>query len=81
MLKSLFFSGIFRIYTTTLNSAEAQRVIWAYHSMDIREYPEVVDAINAIITNKGVAEIKLEKKDTIVVVETSRQVKNMTPAK
>ena len=49
--------------------------------MDIRDYPEVVETINAIITNKGVAEIKVERKKDIVVVETTRQVKKMTPVK
>lgn len=49
--------------------------------MDIRDYPEVVDTINAIITNKGVAEVKVERKKEIVVVETTRQVKTMTPVK
>ena len=73
-------SCIFTIYDYLINSAEAQRVIWASHWMDIRDYPEVVEAINAIITNKGTAEIKLEKTK-LVVVETARQVKNMTPAK
>ena len=50
--------------------------------MDIRDYPEVVEAINAIVTNKGAAEVKLEGNDTrLVVVEVSRQVKKTTSAK
>lgn len=46
--------------------------------IDIREHPEVIDIINAIINNHGTAEIKNEarKGDTnLVVVEIVRSVK------
>ena len=50
--------------------------------MSIADYPEVLKTIDAILSKKGTAEIKLEGRDStlrVVVVETSRQVKNMTP--
>lgn len=50
--------------------------------MDIRDYPDVVDTINAIVNNKGTAEIKTETKkvdgeivQNLVVVEICRSVK------
>ena len=51
--------------------------------MDIREYPEVIDALNAIIANRGAAEVKLEGKDSLrlVVVEVARKVKKQAPVK
>lgn len=50
--------------------------------VDIRDFPEVIDIVNAIINNKGTAEIKTERKkdngnvtENLVVVEISRSVK------
>ena len=50
--------------------------------MDIRNYPNVVDTLNAIISNKGTAEIKTETRkvdgelvESLVVVEINRSVK------
>lgn len=47
-------------------------------TIDIRDYPEVIDCLNNIINNRGVAEIKNEsRKDecNLVVVEITRAVK------
>lgn len=47
-------------------------------AVDIRNMPEVVEVINAILNNHGIAEIKNEsRKDdaNIVVVEITRSVK------
>jgi len=44
--------------------------------MDIRDYPKIVDTINSILRNKGIAEVKVEKNDTLVVVEVGRTVKH-----
>lgn len=46
--------------------------------IDIREHPEIIDLINAIVNSKGIAEIKNEGKHNtvnIVVVEVKRTVK------
>lgn len=46
--------------------------------IDIRQYPELLHTINAIINNKGVAEVKCEEwKDgkKILVVEQNRTVR------
>lgn len=46
--------------------------------IDIRQHPEIIELINAIINNKGIAEIKNEGKNdsvNIVVVEVKRVVK------
>lgn len=46
--------------------------------IDIRQRPDVIAAINAILNNSGIAEIKNEghkKGDNIVVVEIKRTVK------
>lgn len=40
---------------------------------DIRDYPKILDAINAIINSKGLAEVKIEPKG-ITVVEQKRNV-------
>ena len=47
--------------------------------IDIRDYPEVIDAINAVINNRSIAEIKTEKRmedgrQTVIVVEQSRRI-------
>ena len=50
--------------------------------IDIREHPEVIDAINAVLNNRGIAETKNEMrrgKDNIVVVEISRTLKTKKP--
>lgn len=53
------------------------------HTMiDIREYPEVIEIINGILNNGGVAEVKNEKRrreDNIVVVETMRVLRTKKP--
>lgn len=46
--------------------------------IDIRQYPDLLHTINAILGNKGVAEVKVEEwKDgkKILVVEQNRSVK------
>lgn len=44
--------------------------------VNIEDHPEVVKAVNAILNNKGAAEIKLERNGKeIVVVEPTRTVK------
>lgn len=42
--------------------------------LDVREMPDVVATLNAILNNKGIAEIKQEK-DGICVVEIKRTLK------
>ena len=37
----------------------------------IEDFPDIIDIIDAILSNKGIAEIKVEK-DRIVVVEIKR---------
>jgi len=47
-------------------------------AIDIREHPEVIEIINTILNNKGIAEIKNESKHNsvnLVVVEIKRTVK------
>ena len=44
--------------------------------MDIREHPETIKTINNIINNKGIAEVKIEKNDTLVVVEVGRTIRH-----
>lgn len=46
--------------------------------MDIRDNKEAIEAINAIIKNKGIAEVKIEHGG-IAVVEITRKLK--TPNK
>ena len=41
--------------------------------VDIRNYPKVIDAINAVINSRGLAEVKIEPKG-IAVVEQKRYV-------
>ena len=46
--------------------------------IDVRQYPEILRTINAIVSAKGVAEVKIEEwKDgnRILVVEQNRSVK------
>ena len=50
--------------------------------IDITRNPDVVEAINRIVDNGGIAEIKNEKRhgeDNIVVVEITRSVKTKKP--
>lgn len=44
--------------------------------MDVREHPKTIESINQILNNKGIAEVKVEKEDTLVVVDVRRTVKN-----
>lgn len=47
-------------------------------TIDIRDYPEVIEIINGIINNRGTAEIKNERRQgetNLVVVEITRAVK------
>lgn len=49
--------------------------------IDIRDYPEVVDAINSIVNNGSIAEVKKEKNHrdrtvTILVIEQYRVIKH-----
>lgn len=43
--------------------------------MKIEDYPDVLEIINAILNNKGVAEIKIERGDRLTVVEIKRTLK------
>jgi len=44
--------------------------------MDVREHPKTIEAINKILDEKGIAEVKAEKGDKLVVVEVRRTVRN-----
>lgn len=44
--------------------------------MEIRDYPKTIEAINQILEDKGIAEVKAEKGDKLVVVEVRRTVKS-----
>ena len=44
--------------------------------MDVREHPKTIEAINKILGDKGIAEVKAEKGDKLVVVEVRRTVRN-----
>lgn len=50
--------------------------------IDVRTMPEVLDAINAVLNNKGVCEVKSERWKSgakVTVVEQSRTVKAVYP--
>lgn len=50
--------------------------------IDIKNHPEVLEAMNAILNNGGVCEVKREKwkaGEKIVVVEQTRAVKLVYP--
>lgn len=50
--------------------------------IDIRDHPEVCEAINAVVNNRGIAEVKNEKRrgeDNLVVVEIARTLKTKKP--
>ena len=44
------------------------------NKIDVRDIPEVIEAINAILNNKGIAEIKKER-DGVAVVEITRKLR------
>lgn len=44
--------------------------------MDVRDYPKTIEAINQILEDRGIAEVKAEKGDKLVVVDVRRTVKN-----
>lgn len=49
--------------------------------IDIRDYPKVIEAINAVLNKQRIAEIKNERRkgqDNIVVVEITRTLKRKT---
>lgn len=48
--------------------------------MDVREHSEIISAINAILNNKGIAEVKQEKNG-LSVVEIRRTLKTSKPSK
>jgi len=50
--------------------------------IDIRQNDEAVEAINAILNNHGIAEVKIEGKNTVpTVVEIKRTLKTKKPEK
>lgn len=49
--------------------------------MQIEKYENVIETINSIINNKGVAEVKVENGKKIVVVELGRTVRYSEPIK
>jgi hypothetical protein len=48
--------------------------------LDVREMPDVIVTLNAILNNKGIAELKQEKNG-ITVVEIKRTLKTPKPQK
>ena len=44
--------------------------------MEIREHPKTIETINNILNNKGIAEVKVEKNNTLVVVEVGRTIRH-----
>ena len=44
------------------------------HKLDIRDNPEIIEIINSIVNNHGIAEIKKER-DGIAVVEINRKLR------
>ena len=44
-------------------------------NFDIRDHNGIIETINSILQGKGIAEIKIEKGQTPVVVEIKRQKK------
>ena len=49
--------------------------------MQIEDYKPTLNTINAIINNKGIAEVKIENDDKIVVVEVGRNVRSAEKVK
>lgn len=50
------------------------------YNFDIRNFPEVCETINAIINNGKISEVKVERHDTLTVVEIERK-KRIPPRK
>ena len=54
-------------------------------NVDVRKRPDILDTINAILNNSGIAEIKNEirrdGKENLVVVEIKRTVRTRKPEK
>lgn len=49
---------------------------------DLRRYPEVIAAINAILSNGGIAEVKYEAKGlTVVAIERKLKYPEKVPKK
>lgn len=42
---------------------------------DIRTREDVIDCVNAVLNNGGIAEVKVERHEVITVVEIKRQKK------
>lgn len=50
--------------------------------IDIRQHHEAAEAINAILNNRGIAEVKIEGKNSVpTVVEIKRTLKTKKPDK
>lgn len=49
--------------------------------MQIEEYKQTIHTINAILNNKGIAEVKVENGKNIVVVEVCRTVRSSETVK
>lgn len=47
--------------------------------MKVEEYENTIAAINTILENRGIAEVKVESGDKLVVVDVGRSVKNSEP--
>lgn len=50
------------------------------YNFDIRNHPDVCDTINAIINNGKISEVKVERQNTLTVVEIERK-KRIPPKK
>ena len=42
------------------------------YDFDIRRHPDIMDGINHILNNGGIAEVKLERKSIATLVEIKR---------
>lgn len=49
--------------------------------IDIRMHTDILELINDILAKRGIAEVKCEGKENIVVVEINRTVKTKKPPK
>jgi len=62
-----------------IHNIKGRGIVKVREMIDIKDFEEVLDTLNAIINNRGTAEIKLETPkeggQKIVVVEISRSVK------
>lgn len=43
--------------------------------MQVEDYKKVIEKINSIINNNGIAEVKIENNNKIVVVEVGRTIR------